>query len=221
MIIKAKPLSPFFIKLFGSITSLVFKRRTNKMVFNMVDLKPDHSYIFMCNHFSFWDGFWAFYICSQKFHKTHGMKRMYAMSVKKQMQKNKWLQYTGSFSVDPGKRSIQESFDYAAEILSEPGNLLLFYPQGQLESMQIRHIKFDEGLYEIVPKIKGDCQLIWCSNTVEYFESLRPTIYANMLDCGTNHNFDFEALKLKVNLHHIKSIERNIRYTDEPIKYTH
>jgi len=137
------------------------------------------------------------------------------------MQKNKWLQYTGSFSVDPGKRSIQESFDYAAEILSEPGNLLLFYPQGQLESMQIRHIKFDEGLYEIVPKIKGDCQLIWCSNTVEYFESLRPTIYVNMLDCGTNHNFDFEALKQKVNQHHIKSIELNIRYTDESIKYTH
>jgi hypothetical protein len=40
-----------------------------------------------------------------------------------------------------------------------------------------------------------------------------------MLDCGTNHDFDFEELKLKVNKFHIKTIEDNIRFTDEPIKY--
>lgn len=147
------------------------------------------------------------------------MKRLYIMSLKKQMEKNKWLRHIGSFSVDPGKRSIQESFDYAAEILSEPGNLLLFYPQGKLESCYIRYIKFDEGLYEIVPKIKGDCQLIWASTTIEYFEALSPTVHASMLDCGTNHDFDFEALKKKVNEYHIKSIQRSIRYTDEPITY--
>lgn len=219
MIIKSKPLSPFFIKCFGFIIGLVFKRRSNKLMVNTVDLKPDHSYILMCNHFSFWDGFWAFYMCYKYFNKPGGVKRIYAMSLKQQMLKNKWLQYIGSFSVEPGKRSIQESFDYAAEILSEPGNLLLFYPQGKLESMHVRNIKFDEGLYEIVTRIKGDCQLIWCSNVAEYFESLRPTLHATMLDCGTNHNFDFDKLKKKVNKHHIKCIESNIRYTDEGITY--
>jgi 1-acyl-sn-glycerol-3-phosphate acyltransferase len=219
MIIKSKPLSPFFIKLFGPVIELVFKRRSNKLIVNTVALKPNHSYILMCNHFSFWDGFWAFYMFYKYFNKPAGVKRMYAMSVKQQMLKNKWLRYTGSFSVEPGKRSIRESFDYAAEILAEPGNMLLFYPQGKLESMHIRNIKFDEGLYEIVTRIKGDCQLIWCSNIVEYFESLRPTMHATMLDCGTNHDFDFDALKKKVNEHHIKCIESNIRYTDEGIEY--
>ena len=94
-----------------------------------------------------------------------GMKKLYIMSLKKQMDKNKWLRYIGSFSIDPGKRSIQESFDYIAEVLSEPGNLLLFYPQGKLESLYTMFIKFDEGIYEIVPRIKGDCQLIWNSTT--------------------------------------------------------
>jgi len=147
------------------------------------------------------------------------MNKLFIMSVKKQMEKNKWLQYIGSFSIDPGKRSIKESFEYAAEVLSEPGNLLLFYPQGNLESCYIRYIKFDEGLYEIVPQIKGDCQLIWSTTMVEYFESLNPTITTTMLDCGTNQDFDFDELKLKVNKFHIKTIEDNIRFTDEPIKY--
>ena len=219
MIIKSKPLPLNMLKFFGWLSGVVFKIRCSKLIIDDIDLKPGHSYIYMANHFSFWDGFWAFYVFRKTFLKKHNMKRLYIMSLKKQMEKNKWLRYIGSFSVDPGKRTILESFDYAAEILSEPGNLLLFYPQGKLESCYIRYIKFDEGLYEIVPKIKGDCQLIWASTTIEYFEALSPTVHASMLDCGTNHDFDFKALKKTVNEYHLKSIQRSIRYTDEPITY--
>lgn len=131
------------------------------------------------------------------------------------MQKNRWLRYCGSFSVEPGKVSIRESFAYAAEQLAEPGNLLLFFPQGNLESCHIRSIKFQEGIAEIIPLIKGNCQIIWTSNIIEYFESLSPSVYFNMLDCGTNHNFDFDTLKQQVNQHHLQSIKQNIRFTDE------
>ena len=219
MIIKSKPLPLYMLKFLGGLSGMVFKFRCSKLLIHDIDLKPNHSYIFMANHFSFWDGFWAFYVFRKTFLKKHNMKRLYIMSLKKQMEKNKWLRNIGSFSVDPGKRSIEESFDYAAEMLSEPGNLLLFYPQGKLESCYIRYIKFDEGLYEIVSKIKGNCQLIWNSSTIEYFESLSPTIDSRMLDCGTNHDFNFEALKTKVNEFHLECIQRNIRYTEEPITY--
>lgn len=219
MIIKSKPLPLYLLKMLGTFCGLLFKFRCNKVLINEVELKPDHSYIFMCNHFSFWDGLWAFYVFRKTFLKKHNMKRLYIMSLKKQMEKNKWLRYMGSFSIDPGKRSIKESFEYAAEILSQPGNVLLFYPQGKLESCYIRYIKFDEGLYEIIPKIKGDCQLIWNSTIVEYFESLSPSIHSSMLDCGTNHGFDFEGLKKQANEFHLKAIQKNIRYTKEPITY--
>ncbi|MCY1542197.1 hypothetical protein D9M68_779340 [compost metagenome] len=144
------------------------------------------------------------------------MRRLYIMSLKKQMEKNWWLRYIGSFSIDPGKRSIDESFTYAAEVLSKPGNLLLFYPQAKLESSQIRHIHFEDGLNQIIPKIEGKCQLVWSSNIIEYFESTKPSLYYNLLDCGTNKNYDFEALKQKVNLHHYSSITQNFRFTEEP-----
>jgi hypothetical protein len=186
------------------------------MMIRPADIKPDHSYILMCNHFSFLDGFLAAYLFSKTLLKNGDMKRLYIMSVKKQVEKNPWLRYMGSFSVDPGKRSITESFEYAAEVLSTPGNLLLFYPQGKLESCHIRHIKFETGIAEIVPKIKGNCQLLWSSNLVEYFESIKPSIYFNMEDCGTNHDFNFDTLQQKVNQFHREAIERNIRYTVEP-----
>ncbi|TCC94725.1 1-acyl-sn-glycerol-3-phosphate acyltransferase [Pedobacter hiemivivus] len=220
MIIKAKPLSPFFFKCGTKIIGWLFKRRFNKIILRNIDIKPDHSYLLMCNHFSFLDGLIAYHLCDKSLRKKNGMKQLYIMSLKKQMEKNKWLRYFGSFSVDPGKRSIKESFDYAAEILSKPGNVLLFYPQGNLESSQVRHIQFQDGLKQIVPKVKGKCQLIWSSNLIEYFESTKPSLYYNLLDCGTGEAFDFESLKQQVNQHHRASIEKNIRFTKEPISYT-
>jgi 1-acyl-sn-glycerol-3-phosphate acyltransferase len=199
----------------GYLVERVLKSRLNKLVINPIEIKPGHSYILLCNHFGFGDGFLGFYLAWKVILKQGQMKRLYIMSVKKQMQKNRWLRYCGSFSVEPGKVSIRESFAYAAEQLAEPGNLLLFFPQGNLESCHIRSIKFQEGIAEIIPLIKGNCQIIWTSNIIEYFESLSPSVYFNMLDCGTNHNFDFDALKQQVNQHHLQSIKQNIRFTDE------
>jgi len=219
MIIKAKPLSPFFFNLISAIVWLILRRRFNKVVINEPVLKPGHSYILMCNHFSFLDGFFLGYLSRKVIWKKGDMKRLYIMSLKKQMQKNKWLKYMGSFSVEPGRRSINESFDYAAEVLGQPGNVLLFFPQGKLESSHIRNIQMEHGIKEIAHRIKGNCQLIWCSTTLEYFESIKPSITFDMLDCGTAVEFDMDIFQKKVNDFHRESISKHVRFTDEHIQY--
>lgn len=215
MIIKAKPLRPIFLEWGAIIATRFFRKRFNKMIINEAEIKPGHSYILMCNHFSFMDGFLAVYLSLYGFHKKKPLSGFYIMSLKKQMEKNWWLKYIGAFSIVPGSRSAAESLSYAAELLSKQGNLLLFYPQGNLESQYVRNIEFKDGLATIVSQIKGDCQLIWCSILTEYFESTKPSVYFNLLDCGTNHEFDFEALKDKVNKHHQQAIQNNIRFTKE------
>lgn len=191
------------------------------MVINPIHIKPNHSYILMCNHFGFLDGFFAYYLTFKMIDKQQKLKGLYTMSVKKQMEKNWWLKYCGSFSVEPGKWSIKESLEYAAELMNTPGNILLFFPQAELESHHIRHIEFKDGIYEIVKRIKGDCQLVWSSNLTEYFESTKPSTYFNVLDCGDNHNFNFEALKQNVNAHHLQSMRKTVRFTDEPGNLTY
>lgn len=213
MIIKSKPLNPIFFWCGSVFVSWILRRRFNKIVINDIEIKPGYSYLLMCNHFSFLDGFLAYYLCSKVILGENKMRRLYIMSLKKQMEKNKWLRYCGSFSIDPGKRSIKESFGYAGEVLSQPGNLLLFYPQGNLESNHVPRIQFEDGLNQIVPLIKGKCQLIWSSNIYEYFESTKPSVYFDMLDCGTNHDFDFDTIQQKINQHHKKAIEKQIRFT--------
>lgn len=221
MIIKSRPLPLFVFRYGAMLIGWMLRRRFNKIVIRDIEIRPDHSYLLMCNHFSFLDGILAYYLCDQVLRKKNMMKRLYIMSLKKQMEKNKWLRYCGSFSVDPGSRSIRESFNYAAEVLSTPGNVLLFYPQGKLESSHVRYIQFQEGLREIVPQLKdNNCQLIWSSNLIEYFESTKPSVYFNLLDCGTSGEFDFGKLKQDINTHHRRAIEKNIRFTKEPLPGT-
>jgi 1-acyl-sn-glycerol-3-phosphate acyltransferase len=214
MIIKKKNVPFFFIKIAAALIKLFFRIRFNKLVINKIAIKPNHSYLLMCNHFGFLDGFLAYYLSFKAIYPHFNDVNI--MVLKKQVKMNNWLRYFGSFSIDPGRvASVKESLDYAAEILSTPGKLLLFFPQGNLESQHIRTIEFQEGIKEIIPKIKADCQIIWCSNISEYFEALTSSIYFNMLDCGTNYNFDFEELKQKVNKHHKESIQKQFRFTDE------
>ena len=213
--IKDKPFPTRLFKIGAMIFNWYMRRKFNILIINQIEIKPNHSYLLMCNHFSFWDGPLAFYLIRQVIDKRQPLTSIKIMVMKKQMEMNKWLKYVGCFSISPGIGAIEKSLNYAAESLNEPGNLLLMYPQGNLESSHIREIKFKEGIANIIPKIKGDCQLIWCSTLTEYFESIKPTVYFDMLDCGTNHDFDFESLKEKVNQHHKNAIKKQFRFTDE------
>lgn len=215
MIIKAKPLPVPIIKATAYFLTWLFRRRFNKMVIKDIPIKADHSYLLMCNHFSFWDGFWAGYLCLHAIHKKQELKGFYIMVLKKQMQMNPWLKYFGCFSVAPGTTTVNESLAYAAELLSQPGNLLLIYPQGNLESNHVRDIVMKDGVSQIVPQVKGNCQLIWSSNFIEYFESLKPSVYFHMLDCGDNRDFNFHDLRLKINEHHKAALKKQFRFSDD------
>ena len=215
MIIKAKQLPIPILKVFGYILSFIIKRRFNKLVINDIAIKENHSYLIMSNHFSFWDGFLAAYLCLKCKRKDQQVTVFYIMVLKKQMEKNPWLKYFGCFSIDPRKTTVAESLNYAAELLSKPGNVLILYPQGNLESNHVRDIILQDGINHIIPKITGSCQLIWSSNFIEFFESLKPSVFFHMMDAGTNHNYDFDKLTIEINQHHKKSMKKQFRFTED------
>ena len=209
--IKAKQLPAFLIITSAFLLKMLLKWKFRKLNIHPVPVKPGHSVLLLCNHFSFWDGFLANYLAFYGLHKARPMKALYVMSVEKQLRLNPWMRWFGSFPIAPGKRRMMESLNYAAELLSTPGNILLYFPQGNLESCHVREIIFQDGINHIIPKIKGNCQLIWSSNIIEYFESTKPSVDFNLLDCGTNKEYDFEELKRSVNLFHEKCLDNQLR----------
>lgn len=137
------------------------------------------------------------------------------MMLEKQLEQRRWLTRIGGFSIAPGTISLAESLDYTASLLDQPGNVVVMFPQANLESLHVRTIEVKPGVAEIMKRLKGKCQLIWSSNLIDYFESLKPSVYFHLLDCGTNENFNHDELVEKINKHHRKAIKRQIRFTVE------
>ncbi len=216
MIIKAKPL-PAWVYIFLGAWLCRFLEWKFKIRIKDIPIKRGHSYLLMSNHTGFWDGMWSMYIAYKVLLKQEpSLKGLYIMSLKKQVQKRPWLRYLGSFSVEPGTESVKESLSYAADILSEPGNVFLFYPQSMLESSYVRYLDLKPGVREILHETKGPCQLIWVSNFTEYFESLQPQLTCCLLDAGIASDFDFERFRQDVNRHHLAAMKKQFRYTVEP-----
>ena len=199
----------------ATILCWLLKRKFNKLLIHNIDIKPNCSYLLLSNHIGFWDGFWGAYLVYKLINKKAPMRSFFAMSLKKQLQKNQWLRYFGCFSVAPFGKSKEESISFAAKILNQPGNTLLFYPQGNLESNYIRQIDFKEGIADILAKTDSECQIIWTTNLIEYFESLKPSVYFHLLDCGTSKDFNLSQLSEKINQHHRAAIQKQFRFTSE------
>ena len=216
MIIKNKPLPRIILLPLLRLMFWVLKKFYKKIKLYDVPINPNSSYLLMCNHIGFLDGFWALYLSYYGINSKQKVNNYYILILKKQLQKNSLLRYFGCFSIVPHSKTSIESINYAAEILSQPGNVLIMFPQGNIDSQYVRHIEFKDGLSKIIPQVNGNCQLIWSSNLTEYFESLKPTLFCHMLDCGTNQHFNFNELKSNVNQHHKNAIQKQIRFTIEP-----
>jgi 1-acyl-sn-glycerol-3-phosphate acyltransferase len=96
--------------------------------------------LIISNHVSWWDGFWAEYLNLKLFHR----KFFYFMMLEEQLEKNRFLNYTGGYSIKKKARSIIESLDYTAGLLADNMNYVLIFPQGEIQSLYNDKICFDK-----------------------------------------------------------------------------
>jgi 1-acyl-sn-glycerol-3-phosphate acyltransferase len=155
----------FFVYPFFQRFTLVKMRRT----FHQVNLHgnfedKNKAVMVIANHVSWWDGFWLMYInlkvLKRKFH---------FMMLEEQLRKHWYFNLTGGFSVRKSSRSLLESITYARELLQNPNNMVLMFPQGDIQSMHEQNIIFQKGIERILEKSDHTVQLLMIANITDYF----------------------------------------------------
>ena len=189
-------------KLFAPYLAYRLRKAFKVLKHDDVEVFPGHSVLLLCNHFSWWDGFFSGHLT-----QTYLKRDFFIMMQEDHLQKRMFFNRVGGFSINRKSKEVVESLQYAAKLLDNPNNLVAIFPQGALESNHIDEINIERGIDYIVKKIKGDCQVIYYSAFIEYFESLKPSVYFRFLNCGTNHDFDFEKVKVMINDHHKKALK--------------
>jgi len=170
MILKAK--HNFFIYPFFQWYAVwLIKRKFSKA--NIIGSFDDKNLpvLLIANHISWWDGFWAMYlnlkIIKRKFH---------FMMLEEQLQKFWFFNYTGGFSVNKKAKSVIDTLNYTGELLNDAKNMVLIFPQGEIQSMHLQTFQFEKGINHILKGKEEKIQILFMANLVDYFSTPKPII---------------------------------------------
>jgi len=197
--------SPLIKKLFAPYLAYRLRKAFKVVRHNEVTILPGHSVLLLCNHFSWWDGFWAGHIIH-----NYLKRDFYIMMQEDHLEKRKFFRLLGGFSINRKSKEVITSLQYAAKLLDNPKNGVAVFPQGALISNHTDEINIERGIEYLIKKVKGNCQIVYYSAFIDYFESLKPSVYLYLLDCGTTQNFDFEKLKAGINTHHKQALKNQV-----------
>ena len=102
------------------------------------------------------------------------------MMLEEELRKNWFFQYTGGFSITKQSKSIFETFDYTAKLLSDAQNLVLLFPQGNIKSIYQNKFVFEKGTEKILQRTKNEIQIIFQVNLIDYFADAKPNAFFNL-----------------------------------------
>jgi 1-acyl-sn-glycerol-3-phosphate acyltransferase len=126
----------------------------------------------IANHVSWWDGFWVQYLNKEVIHR-----KLCFMMLEDQLRKHWYFRFSGGFSVKKKSRSIFESIHYSIELLEQPKNMVLMFPQGKIHSIYQDTVKFEKGVDRIIKNVSQETQLVFVANLVDYFSDRKPNLY--------------------------------------------
>jgi hypothetical protein len=126
---------------------------------------------------SWWDGIWTLHINQQLYHRKY-----HFMMLENQLRKNWFFKYTGGYSINKNSKSVIESLNYTAELLEKNKNMVLLFPQGEIESMHNNGFVFEKGIEKILQRTKNEIQIIFVANLVDYHSNVKPVLHAYLSD---------------------------------------
>jgi 1-acyl-sn-glycerol-3-phosphate acyltransferase len=158
--------------------------------------------LLITNHNSWWDGLWVEYVNQRIFKRKY-----HFMMLEDQLRKFWFFNYTGGFSVRKNSKSIIETLDYTRQLLTNKNNLVLMYPQGEIQSMHEPVFKFERGLEYILKKMENPVQVVFMVSLVDYFSNPKPGLFLYLKEFD-GMDFKTETILLKFNKFYVDCVEK-------------
>lgn len=193
----------FFSTYFRLFQKIIFRN----VEFKLLNEVPDGPVLLLQNHFSWWDGYWSWFI-SEKILK----RRFHVMMLEEQLIKRMFLTRTGVFSVDKNKKNVLPSMRYAAQLLSDPRNVVTIYPQGQIYSHYIDTVIFEKGAEMLLKNNEGKINVVFATAHISFGSPARPKAKIRVKYVG---NRAFNLIELQDEYNDFYSKIRNQVILDE------
>jgi hypothetical protein len=164
--------------------------------------------LIISNHMSWWDGIWVMYLniklLKRKFH---------FMMLEEQIEKFPVLNRVGGYSIKKRSRTIIETLKYTNELLADKKNLVLIFPQGEIQSVYNQQIKFERGLEKILKDNSGKIQILFLANLIDYFSEEKPTLFIYFKEFA-DHGYSTDIIEKEYNSFYSGCISENMNKSD-------
>ncbi|HCX98592.1 MAG TPA: hypothetical protein DG754_00495 [Bacteroidales bacterium] len=157
----------------------------------------DRPMLLIPNHFSWWDGFFMWYL-NQKVFK----KQFHIMMLESELRKHMFFAKVGAFSISPNTRSILQSINFCQQILNQSNNMLVMYPQGELQSQHHSGVVFRRGIERILTRAPN-VQIVFAACLTDYFTQRHP--YLTIALGEYNGGVDIRSIEKAYNNHLFES----------------
>lgn len=135
-------------------------------------IKSDKSLIIAPNHFSWWDGFFVYYSM-----KKLTQKKIFIMMLEEQLKRYWFFQKVGCFSTNPNnKQSTFATLKYTLELLKNPENCVVIFPQGEIEPFDKNHISYNKGIEFLAEHSPREFDIMPIANKIYYTNQKLPFI---------------------------------------------
>ena len=124
--------------------------------------------VLVANHFSWWDGLWVMLYLRQS------PWQLAVPMLQHQLDKRPFLRWWGAMPLKKG-RSLPGQVAHCLDACSQPHQLLLLFPQGQIASMHAPELVFEKGLLGKLLQQGASCVFLYQS--VEYGHRPRPEVH--------------------------------------------
>lgn len=170
--------------------------------FNKEPFQDDKAILLLANHFSWWDGFFIFHL-----NKIYFKKNFHVMVLQDTAEKVKFLKYLGAFSIQKNAKSLVQSLEYAGQLLNDPKNLVLIFPQGELHSSHVSSVIFEKGVSRIISASKKQFQYVFASILIDYFDQRKPNVQVYLQNWEAQEYASLQVIKSAYNKHHDQSLK--------------
>ncbi len=160
--------------------------------------------LLISNHISWWDGIWIMYL-----NIKHFGRKFHVMMLEEQIKKFRITNMVGAYSVKKGSRSIIETLNYTNEILTDNRNMVLMFPQGEIQSVYNTIIRFEKGIERLIKENQGKIQVVFIANLIDYFSQEKPTLFIYLKEPGMEL-ITLDAIEKEYNIFYSDSVSQNI-----------
>ncbi len=173
---------------------------------NLPDLEKYPGLIITPNHFSWWDGFITYYLL-----KKFTRRRIYTMMLEDQLKRYWFFKKVGAYSINQSNPvSIGRTLDYTRKVLNDKKNIVVLYPQGEIQPLTSEKVIIKPGLKLILGKKSNGKYVLPLALKIEYGNNKKPDIAAGFGRIFTaeeiNTDYDTYTQEFQLNVQHLRNL---------------